>query len=142
MSTLDKVIDITLKPNDTVLSNSSISGNISTNSPIISTTITTSSPIYHNGYYTTNITIPIPTTPLIFTLFGKEIILSDIPNPAILVSLINLMGVKFWDEYKKQSNIDITITNDCLIIEDALKSHRRDNKIDSIIDKNNKDNEL
>ncbi len=71
-------------------------------------------------------------------LLGLDVDLGYLPNAELIVSLINLLGAEFWDEYKSQNDLSAYYPNAYNIIEETLKPHRRDKKIDDIISYKNK----
>jgi hypothetical protein len=74
-----------------------------------------------------------------YKLLGKEVNLGFLPNAELVVSLINLLGADFWDEYKNtQNGLEIYYADAYAVIEEVLKPHRRDQKIDDIINGENK----
>ncbi len=74
----------------------------------------------------------------LYKIFDTEVDLGFMPNAELVVSLINLLGVEFWDEYKSQNDLTIYYPEAYNAIETALKPKRRDQKIDDIINGENK----
>lgn len=95
-----------------------------TGSTITTGTITTSS-----GYYTAN-AIGYKSS---YNLMGEDIEVNGYQDPHVahLIASINVLGWKYYEEFKKQ-HIDIS---DSLltILEKRYKSYQREQKIDNII---------
>jgi len=66
-------------------------------------------------------------------ILGTEVDVSFWHNGEIIVSLINTLGVEFWDEYTIQSGIAISNPFVYAAIEEVMKLHRRDEKLNNIL---------
>ena len=66
-------------------------------------------------------------------ILGTEVDVSFWYNGEIIVSLINTLGVEFWDEYTIQSDIVISNPFVYAAIEEVMKLHRRDEKLNNIL---------
>ena len=89
------------------------------------TTIGTSNNIY--GIYGSTITK--------YNILGTDVELSYLYNADVIISLINTLGVEFWDEYAIQSGIAISNPFAYAAIEEVMKLHRRDEKLNNILSK-------
>ena len=68
-----------------------------------------------------------------YTLLGSDIVLPYLYNGEMIVSLINTLGIDFWDEYLETVDFELNNKESFDIIEGVMKLQRRDAKLDSII---------
>lgn len=66
-------------------------------------------------------------------ILGTEVDISYLHNSEVIISLINTLGVEFWDEYTIQSGIAISNPLVYAAIEEVMKLHRRDEKLNNIL---------
>lgn len=88
-------------------------------------TITATNIFNGNGIYTAT------SAKYTYAILGTVVQVEYFDNITLVVSLINTLGVQFWDEYK--FNIAFRYPVSFATIEEAMRSHRRDDKLENIL---------